>query len=271
VRYIDHRQLRRFANLADIQAANLAIAGVAAAERSAFIDANLEVWSGLRNGLWAVGSAKCWYSEASIQQQEGHVEHYRPKKRVGGVRHSGYWWRAFDWRNLRLAHPTVNRRVTDYLTGELAGKGTYFPLRHEDTRATNGDQEANEEPLLLDPTRFSDTQLICFSSDSGAPRPRFSKEEDGWRHARASESIKYYHLDEGTWNAKRQDLMAEVRALCAEIERIVIAEPRDDVAYVRAIDELVENYINPFAEFSAACWQIVRERGLSEEVAPGLG
>lgn len=271
MKYIDHRQVRRFIDLAPIQAANTEIAGVADAERSKFIDDHQALASALRNALWAVSNTKCWYSEASLQEVEGQVEHYRPKKRVTGIQHTGYWWRAFDWRNLRLAHPTVNRRVTDYLTGKRAGKGGYFPLRNEDQRASNSAEEVNEEPVLLDPTSYSDTQLICFSPESGAPRPRFRKEEDQWLHQRASDSIEYYHLDEGTWNARRQDLMAEVRALCDELERLAIEQPRDDAAYSRTIDELVQDYLSPFAEFSSASWQVVSERGLLEQIVPGLG
>lgn len=271
MRYIDHRQLRRFANLRDLEAANVEIAGIEEDERSKFIDDHQALCSNLRNGLWAVGNAKCWYSEASLQEVEGQVEHYRPKKRVAGVQNTGYWWRAFDWRNLRLAHPTVNRRVTDYLTGKLAGKGGYFPLRNEDRRASNGAEEVHEEPVLLDPTVFTDTLLICFSPESGAPRPRVRKDDNEWLHRRASESIEYYHLDEALWNARRQDLMAEVQAVCDELEMIALQEPRDEVAYNKTIDELVEKYLNPFAEFSSACWQVLSDRGLLEAVVPGLG
>jgi hypothetical protein len=271
LRYIDNRQLRRFANLRELEAANARIAVIAEDERGKFIDDHQALCSNLRNGLWAVGSAKCWYSEAQLQEVEGHVEHYRPKKRVTGAQLTGYWWRAFDWRNLRLAHPTVNRRVTDYLTGRLAGKGGYFPLSNEGQRATSSADEVNEEPILLDPTVFSDTQLICFSPESGAPRPRFGKDEDEWLHRRASESIDYYHLDEALWNARRQDLMAEVRTLCDELEAIALQEPRDEIVYNRTVDELVEKYLNPFAEFSSACWQVVSDRGLLEVIVAGLG
>ena len=270
MRYIDHRQIRRFADLTAIKKANVDIEALTDEERRQFINTHQNLSSNLRNGLWAVGNAKCWYSEASIQEPEGQVEHYRPQRKVGGIRHSGYWWRALDWENLRLAHPTVNRRMTDYLTGKLAGKGTYFPLRDEATRAHNRAEEDNEEPVLLDPTVFSDTQLISFSPDSGAPRPRYSKQQHEWLHRRASESIEYYHLDEGTWNANRQDLMMEVRAICQQLERIVLQEPKDQVAYDAAIDDLVENYLSPFAPFSSACWQVVSDRGLLDRIVPGL-
>ncbi len=124
MRKIDNHQLRRTVNLTDLEASNAAIARVHDGDRSEFIKQHEAECSNLRGSLWIVGHMKCWYSEASLQEGEGHVEHYRPKKRLTGTGHKGYWWRAFDWKNLRLAHPTVNLRKTDYLTGKRVGKGS---------------------------------------------------------------------------------------------------------------------------------------------------
>ncbi len=261
MRPIVHQELRRVADLTTLQASHTAIAREAPESRSRFIDAHEAECSEVRDALWAIGYRKCWYSEAVLQQCEGHVEHYRPKKRLWGARHGGYWWRAFDWENLRLAHPTVNRRKTDYLTGKQAGKGSYFPLRDEAGRAQVPDDEANEDPVLLDPVIPSDTLLLCFSEDSGSPCPRYTKENDEWLHRRAAESIDYYHLNEGTWNASRADLMATVRRLCEQLETLAIQSP----AYNEKINEIFA-YISPEAEFSTACRQVVRERGLLEHM-----
>jgi hypothetical protein len=266
---IDNTHLGRQVNLAVLNTSNAAIAAVAEADRSNFIDEHEPECSAVRTGLWAIGCMKCWYSEAQLQEGEGHVEHYRPKRRLWGAKHDGYWWRAFDWRNLRLAHSTVNLRRTDYLTKRKVGKGSYFPLRDANTRATNLAGEANEEPLLLDPIVPTDTRLLYFDEASGAPRPRYKKKDDDWLYERAEKSIDYYHLDEGTWNEQRADLMAEVRKLCEQLEEIATVEPRDEDAYNRKIDEIVA-YISPFAEFSSACLQVVREKGLLEHFAPGL-
>jgi len=267
---VDIQHLRRLNNLETLNASNTAIAALADdATRNAFLDQHEAECSALRDALWAIGHMKCWYSEASLQQCEGHVEHYRPKRRLSGARHGGYWWRAFDWRNLRLAHPTVNRRKTDYLSGKRVGKGSYFPLRDEARRASNVTAEPQEEPVLLDPINPSDTLLICFSEESGAPRPRFRADQDAWRHERAEKSIEYYHLDEASWNAKRADLMAEVKKLCERLQRLWLQEPRDTAEYNRTIDEIVA-YLSPYAEFSAACRQVVRELGLLEHFATGI-
>src|SRR5438105_11823130 len=110
MRPIEQRHLRRFANLDQLRASNATLAALPNGERKDFINAHEAECSAVRNALWALSHAKCWYSEASIQEPEGQVEHYRPKRRLHGAGHDGYWWRALDWENLRLAHPTVNRR-----------------------------------------------------------------------------------------------------------------------------------------------------------------
>jgi hypothetical protein len=269
MRPIDYQHLRRAANLDQLIASNTVIAGLSEGDRQEFFKEHEAECSAIRSALWAVGNMKCWYSEASLQEGEGHVEHYRPKKRLSGAGHDGYWWRAFDWTNLRLAHPTVNLRKTDYLTGKRVGKGSYFPLRDEACRAQNLAEEVNEEPVLLDPVIPTDTRLICFSEESGAPCPRYRKDQNEWYYRRAEESIDYYHLNEGTWNARRADLMAAMRKLCDQLESLAVQNPRDEIAYNQKIDEIV-TYITPFAEFSTACLQVVRERGLLEHFVPGL-
>jgi hypothetical protein len=266
MRWISQKHLQRFADLAPIEACDAAIAQLGDAnERNEYIDNNSGTCSALRGPLWAIGCAKCWYSEASLQQAQGHVEHYRPKKALHGAAHLGYWWRAFDWRNLRLAHPTVNLRVTDYLSGKKTGKGRYFPLKHPNVRATSATDEVAEEPVLLDPTRPYDTLLLRFDETSCRPVPRYKKEDDAWLHRRAVETIEFYHLDEGTWNMSRYDLMREVKALCEHLLVLAAAEPRDQSSYTAAINEIL-SYIDPFAEFSAACMQVVLGYGVLELV-----
>jgi len=268
MRYVDKRQLRRLVDLTDIDNAKAEILTLPECDRGDFIDNNGTRWSALKLGLWQLGNMKCWYSEDELQEQQGHVEHFRPKKKPHGLNgepHHGYWWRAFDWNNYRLSHPTSNVRIKDYLTGKKVGKGAYFPLKIGDTRATSEVQERLENPVLLDPTVAGDCRLICFDTNSGKPLPTFSKEQDEWKNQRAVESIAYYHLDEGTWNYKRKDLMDDVSKLC---ERLIQAESEDERDQNRCdelTDELI-SYIDQHQPFTAACLQVIRENGLLEAV-----
>jgi hypothetical protein len=174
MRHINNRHLPRLTNTAQADNAKAACDALPENQRSDYIDDNGDCWTYLRPSLWQLGGMKCWYSEAQIQEQEGQVEHFRPKKRLHGVRHAGYWWRAFDWTNMRLSHPTSNIRRTDYITGEVAGKGSYFPVRDEANRAIDDVGEAAEEPVLLDPAVATDCKLLSFDSSNGRPVPRFS-------------------------------------------------------------------------------------------------
>ena len=231
------------------------------AQRRKAIDDNSDKWSALKEELWKLGDMKCWYSESTIECNLAEVEHFRPKKRVTGEHHSGYWWCAFKWENYRIAHPLVNKRLTDYQTGKLGGKGCYFPLRNGCPRATCEEEQLNEEPVLLDPTLASDCELIVFDSTNGRPVPRYKETDDEWRHYRAEQSIEFYHLSEGSWNAAREDIMKAVAILCDRLIELKEATPIDLNEYDRVIDNL-SVHINSHAPFLSAAWQVVLEKGI---------
>lgn len=268
MRYIKLKELRRTADLNDISQANRDITELVEPERGQFIDGNGEKWSALKGELWRLGDLKCWYSEAKLQAQQGHVEHFRPKKKphgLNGAQHEGYWWRAFDWENFRLAHPTSNIRVTDYLTGVKAGKGSYFPLKSGSPRAGNKAEERLEDPVLLDPCVKADCRLLSFDTENGQPVPRYKMEDDEWKHQRAADTIDYYHLNEGTWNAERKDLIDDVARVCELLLEAETSPERDVERCEELIDELVD-FIDKHEPFTAAAKQIICENGLIELV-----
>ena len=108
---------------------------------------------------------KCAYCESDVLvNQPGDIEHWRPKNRVtdeknraieivtGGskkVPHPGYYWLAYEWRNLLLACAICNRPSTSKTTGRLIGKWDQFPV--EAFRATKMGEESQESPVLLNP------------------------------------------------------------------------------------------------------------------------
>lgn len=268
MRHIRGNQLPKLYNLAPLEAIKNELAAITdPTQRAKFIRDNSNQWTSLRHTLWGLSGCKCWYSEALIQADQGHVEHYRPKRAVAGEDHPGYWWDAFEWTNYRLAHPTVNIRITDYLTGTLAGKGTYFPLQEGSPRAMSAAEEAREVAVLLDPTNAADCRLLCFELTSGKPIPRVSHDTNPWLHQRAADSIQFYHLDEGTWNVQRKDLVDELQRLCDQIERYAAGRPATNDEYELSLAELTER-LGHMAEFSAVAHQVVRERGLFEPLHP---
>lgn len=233
-------------------------------ERHDYIDHNGDRWTALTPFLWQLGNLKCWYSEDSLQVGEAEVEHYRPKKSIAGIEHTGYWWRAFDWKNYRLSHRTCNVRRTDYLTKKKVGKGTYFPLVNEANRAIDEAGILNEEPILLDPINPNDVKLLCFDLQNGRPKPSpFCKGND-LNIQRVQETIEYFHLDEGTWNVRRKDVIDSVQILCDKLIKTKLQNNEDD--FDIAFADLKNNYLHDNAVFLSTAYQVVKEAGLLEVV-----
>lgn len=103
---------------------------------------------------------KCAYCDSSALNHDGNVEHFRPKKGVKGadgklifvmengaqVQHPGYYWLAYDWRNLLPSCQRCNQWRVD----TRSGKANFFPVNG--THATKPGDEAHEKPLLLNPS-----------------------------------------------------------------------------------------------------------------------
>lgn len=92
---------------------------------------------------------KCCYCERKCwSYYELDVEHFRPRC---GVRQTldqkndelpGYYWLAYDWKNLLLSCAECNRRF----------KKTFFPLANPTERArSHHDDVTRESPLFVDP------------------------------------------------------------------------------------------------------------------------
>lgn len=109
---------------------------------------------------------KCAYCETFLPpgERKGDVEHYRPKARVrdgdGNIvrirngdteqPHPGYFWLAYDFRNLLPSCAACNRRATDARSGELTGKSDIFPTL-DNWWASSPQEVADELPVLLNP------------------------------------------------------------------------------------------------------------------------
>lgn len=263
---IDIAQIRRISQAqarADLQAAQDHVNQLDDEEaRSDYIRRNSAKWSAIKENLWNLGALKCWYSEKKVELGLAEVEHFRPKLRVTGVPHAGYWWSAFKWENYRLAHPLVNKRITDYQTGELVGKGCYFPLHPDCDRANAEADQDDEVPLLIDPIIASDCALIEFDSSNGAAVPAYKVEQDEWLFQRADESIDFYYLNEGTWVADREDIMKAVGAICDRILEMKSLENYEQDEYDDAINQLGD-YLSPYADFASAAEQVLKEKRIS--------
>lgn len=145
---------------------------VAAGKDPEFNDA---VWGDLKR--WLLKNAfhgKCAYCESLVEDATDNpaAEHYRPKRaptvrdaagavavvQVQGKDHPGYYWLAYEWRNLVPACSRCNSN----------GKGNSFPVRkahvaaHDAKRNDPADLDALEEPLLLHPYFDDLTKHLSF-------------------------------------------------------------------------------------------------------------
>lgn len=127
---------------------------------------------------------KCAYCEVLLLpgQRRGDVEHYRPKGRVrdgsGNLvatydahsettrHHPGYFWLAYEWRNLLPSCLACNRRAYDAFTGEQSGKGDYFPTLDGNWAWTPDDLEL-ERPALLNPWIDDAERHLHFDIETG--------------------------------------------------------------------------------------------------------
>ncbi len=133
------------------------------------IDDNSAVWGDLKQWLLALSHGKCWFSEAKDCFSHWDLEHYRPKKfakDANGAAREGYWWLAFDWKNLRICGNVGNRK-----------KGTFFPLRPGCDRIAPFGDVRQEDPQLLDPIDEHDPLLLSFNLEGRAvPAPHITDE-----------------------------------------------------------------------------------------------
>lgn len=168
MRFIDLEEIRP--NIREqIEALEEARAAILAeldpAQRAALIERHRGRWVALRDAFAVYSNDKCWYVECKNLGTDDDIDHFRPKS---GVKeepsHTGYYWLAFDWTNLRLSCHRANRPRTNAETGETGGKAGHFPLIDPARRANGPDDDlAREVPALIDPTRMEDVILLTFT------------------------------------------------------------------------------------------------------------
>lgn len=240
------------------------------AERTRFINQNAAIWSELKDLLMDCSEKKCWYCETKRRRDYYTVDHFRPKSSVDeNKEHSGYWWLAFEWRNLRFSCSYCN---SGYRKDGVEGKKSSFPIVDETKRAAIGpnataeiDSCIDESPVLLDPTRPLDVQLLDYMPD-GTVGSWYESDENipipGHRygHTRATASIRLLGLNGTTLVDERKLLLNEIRRLVNLID-FNLNRTTDDPALVSEntnalLQQLCES-ISFKGEYSAAARRYV--------------
>jgi uncharacterized protein (TIGR02646 family) len=216
----------------------------------------------IRDALLDAFDRVCAYCEAPVPSIE--IEHYRPKGAIqteAGRRSPGYYWLAADWENLLPScHPCNTRLRTEYADGRRSsGKGTWFPLEDESSRATAAGEEARERPLLLHPYFDEPADHLEFVEE-GVVRPR--RDADGAPSRKGDTTITLLGLNRrGLPDARRdrQVVLAVAHRAALDAQARCKEQPQDEelaAEHRRCVEEL-ERLQRPAAGFSAMAAQQV--------------
>ncbi|MBG7700907.1 HNH endonuclease [Streptomyces sp. MC1] len=191
--------------------------------RKRIISENEELWRSIKDVLAKVGHHKCWYCETANIRSDNAVDHFRPKNRVAGSSHGGYWWLAFDVKNYRFACTFCNSRRHGE-GGTTGGKADHFPLVDGSQRADNPLIPITvETPLLLDPCDYFDTTTLWFDETGqvGVNPDAELVEENVSQRVYASREL--YHLDHVRLIEARKRVYLEVLQMCDRADEALVA------------------------------------------------
>ncbi|MCH8329078.1 MAG: hypothetical protein IIB81_01650 [Nanoarchaeota archaeon] len=106
------------------------------------------LWGYYKSEIWKQQSCKCAFCEKSIESDDAHLEHFRPKSEARDednmlITREAYWWLVYDHRNYMVSCSTCNTQ-----------KGNRFPIEDKETRVTAKDMDStidlNDEGILGD-------------------------------------------------------------------------------------------------------------------------
>lgn len=222
------------------RAADRTSAKPTAAERAAYIAASGAVWSALKDTLEGLSAGKCWYTEARDKVSYWQVDHYRPK--------SVYPWLAFEWANMRLCGGKPNLR-----------KLNNFPLAAGSVRGNAATGTDGEQPMLLDPTRWGDADLLTFKADG---EPVCATPDDQLAVARVAESVLLLDLSSEVLCSHRRSKWRDCEGKLKRLRGLLEASRQATVDGSEHVDDLcrdLKQLYDDDAEFTATAWACAQQ------------
>jgi hypothetical protein len=210
-----------------------------------------EIWAELKWHLFELFDGKCAYCECKPRPStSGDVEHYRPKAKVDeNPGHHGYYWLAYDYRNMLPSCPDCNRA--------REGKMSQFPVVDQ-VYARAPEDPAPEQPLLLHPFNEALDPLCHLEFDAGGGALAHKNSIHG------EASRKCYHLN---------------RAGLGEARRTALGYVQGDLSYLivrmQVRREEAEQFLEKLIrmgnrEYSAAqLWELERITNIRRLRCPG--
>ena len=213
----------------------------------------------LRNTLWLQQHKKCAYCElVRGKRREIDVEHFRPKAQVEeDEAHLGYWWLAFEWRNLLYACKYCNQEH----------KRNHFPLLLDGKRAEGPDDDLmQEKPALLNPYEDEPEGCLGYEWVRGQERlvEAFGADDEG----RGNKSIEVFGLNRHDLAEQRADLIDELKMLARTMETVLHYSLTKDLAVqIRDVGAKIKLATSSKKTFSGFRRYYFRVRGLYEFVS----
>ncbi len=216
-------------------------------------------WSPIKKRLTKLLGNKCWYTEAELVGAHLTIDHYRPC--------CDYWFLAFDATNYRVSCSFANSPEDNATQGRVGGKGDSFPLIGRGLRATGRNKVRFEKPLILDPCKKEDCDLLAFGA-GGRPilNPKYAADPMAVR--RVDESKLLLNLDHHDFNSKREQLYHDIADDVRIYEELPAGSPGRTI-----ISDRMKTKLGPKAAFSTAAryyLQLHRHLDWVEDLLAGL-
>lgn len=175
-------------------------------------------------------AGKCVYCEQRIVgNQHGDMEHFRPKKGVCDAEnrpvrvvvddeereHPGYYWLAYDWRNLLPSCILCNKQPSKK---NPFGKGNRFPVAGN--YAIREGEETNEAALLLNPVNDEPTEHLILNELGILD----------WKNGRGEACVKILGLNERGLPDARRDRYHDARDSYGLLLRALAVDPEGNEA-----------------------------------------
>ena len=186
---------------------------------------------------------KCAYCESLIAtNQPGDIEHFRPRGKVTDLEnklimvdkgnglepHPGYYWLAYDWKNLLLSCRDCNSISKSKSAGKLIGKGNRFPVK--DFRAARSGEEIREEPLLIHPV-FENPEEHLEVDETGIMNAKNGSEK-------GKTCIDIFGLNvREALQVARKDCYEDVKDRICILALQLIERNTNDISYVKEIQQ----------------------------------
>lgn len=224
---------------------------------------NSDVWKELKDWLLEhIFHEKCAYCETEVSRFPFTVDHFRPKGRVSinvnsgngrrhneQVEHPGYFWLAYDWRNLLPSCANCN-----------SGKRDLFPVsnthvavqyqQEQDIFLCSQELNEREQPLLLHPYMDDPSEHLVFGEQGIVAAVEDSQ--------KGQHSIEVYNLnDEKLIELRRR---AQDRAY-KDYLLAMITDPSSESNLEEMLkrgNKAITGYLNGQAPYSAAVAAYIR-------------